>query len=145
MQPLGFGKGGGETTGRVMVSDHGGTKGAHLTTVACVSDSAHLVVRASVLTGHQITSSAKTRSVGGNVIPSAWAVLRLRTNSNFVGCSTGRSAGLAPFRMRSTYEFAQFLAVCRSCRWNPWAREGLDAARVCAGNTPCHGAERRRA
>src|SRR5262245_37570336 len=39
---------------------------------------------------------------GGMVIPSALAVLRLMTNSNCVGCSTGRSAGLAPFRMRST-------------------------------------------
>ena len=32
----------------------------------------------------------------------AWAVLRLMTSSNFVGCSTGRSAGLAPFRILST-------------------------------------------
>jgi len=30
------------------------------------------------------------------------AVLRLITSSNFVGCSTGRSAGFAPFKMRST-------------------------------------------
>src|SRR5215510_11664045 len=49
-----------------------------------------------------ITSSARIRRVGGNVIPSALAVLRLRTSSNFVACSTGRSAGLAPFRRRST-------------------------------------------
>jgi hypothetical protein len=35
----------------------------------------------------RITSSAKTRSVGGIVIPSAWAVLRLRTSSKFIGCS----------------------------------------------------------
>ena len=35
--------------------------------------------------------------------PSALAVLRLITSSNFVGCSTGRSAGLAPFRILSTY------------------------------------------
>ena len=32
------------------------------------------------------------------VIPRALAVLRLMTSSNFVGCSTGRSAGLAPSR-----------------------------------------------
>ncbi len=38
------------------------------------------------------------------VRPSALAVLRLMTSSNFVGCSTGRSAGLAPFRILSTYE-----------------------------------------
>ena len=30
------------------------------------------------------------------VRPSALAVLRLMTSSNFVGCSTGRSPGLAP-------------------------------------------------
>src|SRR6266571_4478654 len=51
---------------------------------------------------YSITSSAKMRSVGGNVIPSACAVLRLRTSSNFMGCSTGRSAGLVPLRRRST-------------------------------------------
>jgi len=36
-------------------------------------------------------------SVGYALKPRALAVLRLMTNSNFVGCSTGRSAGLAPF------------------------------------------------
>jgi hypothetical protein len=30
------------------------------------------------------------------VRPSAWAVFRLITSSNVVGCSMGRSAGLAP-------------------------------------------------
>ena len=34
--------------------------------------------------------------------PICFAVFRLITNSNFIGCSTGRSAGLAPFRIRST-------------------------------------------
>ncbi len=38
----------------------------------------------------------------GMVSPRAWAVLRLITKSNSIGCSTGRSAGLAPLRMRST-------------------------------------------
>ena len=51
---------------------------------------------------YRITSSAWKRSVGGIVRPSAWAVLRLMTSSNFIGRSTGRSPGLAPFRMRST-------------------------------------------
>jgi len=37
------------------------------------------------------------------VIPSALAVWRLMTNSYFVGCSTARSAGCAPFRILSTY------------------------------------------
>src|SRR5437016_960990 len=38
----------------------------------------------------------------GIVNPSALAVLRLTTSSNLVGCSTGRSAGLAPFKILST-------------------------------------------
>src|SRR5213594_2771047 len=50
-----------------------------------------------------ITSSARRSSDGGIVIPRAWAVLRLMTSSNFMGCSTGKSAGLAPFRILSTY------------------------------------------
>src|SRR5580700_9550678 len=36
----------------------------------------------------------------GMVTPSAFAVLRLMVRSNFVGCSTGRSAGFAPLRIR---------------------------------------------
>src|SRR5262249_3877552 len=43
-----------------------------------------------------ITSSARPSSDGGIVRPSALAVLRLMTSSNLIGCSTGRSAGLAP-------------------------------------------------
>ncbi len=38
--------------------------------------------------------------VGGISRPSVFAVLRLITNSNLVGCMTGRSAGFAPLRMR---------------------------------------------
>src|SRR5262249_3499360 len=49
---------------------------------------------------HSITSSARASSEGGTVRPSALAVLRLTASSNVVGCSTGRSAGLAPLRMR---------------------------------------------
>jgi hypothetical protein len=49
-----------------------------------------------------ITASAWKMSSGGIVIPRAWAVLRLMTNSNFMGCSTGRSAGCAP-RVRSGF------------------------------------------
>jgi hypothetical protein len=50
----------------------------------------------------RITSVAWKRREGGMVRPRAWAVLRLITNSNVVGCSTGRSAGLTPFRILST-------------------------------------------
>src|SRR5215470_2064285 len=47
---------------------------------------------------HSITSSASASSVGGSSRLSAFAILRLITNSNLVGCRTGRSAGLAPLR-----------------------------------------------
>ena len=49
---------------------------------------------------HSITSSARASSVGGQLRPSALAVLRLMTSSNLVGCRTGRSAGFSPLRMR---------------------------------------------
>src|SRR5262249_17371250 len=45
---------------------------------------------------------ARASTSGGIVTPICLAVLRLITNSNFVGCSTGKSAGLAPFRILST-------------------------------------------
>src|SRR5262249_8798691 len=45
---------------------------------------------------YSITSSTLASSCGGTSRPSALAVCRLMTNSNFVDCSTGRSAGLAP-------------------------------------------------
>src|SRR5215204_1624331 len=51
---------------------------------------------------HSITSSARARSVGGIVRPSAFAVLTLITSSYLEGCSTGRSAGLAPLKILST-------------------------------------------
>src|SRR5262249_25452966 len=51
---------------------------------------------------HSITSSARARIPGGNVIPSALAVLRLTASSNLTGCSTGRSAGLVPCKILCT-------------------------------------------
>src|SRR3981189_1924767 len=59
------------------------------------------LVSAALMT-YSITQSARPRSYGGIVSPSALAVLRLMTSSNCVGCSTGRSAGLAPLRILST-------------------------------------------
>jgi hypothetical protein len=38
-------------------------------------------------------------AVCGILMPSAFADFRLSANSNLLGCSTGRSAGLAPFRV----------------------------------------------
>src|SRR5690242_8663201 len=46
--------------------------------------------RAARICRYAIASSAAARSVGGNVGPSAFAILRVRTNSNLVGCSTER-------------------------------------------------------
>src|SRR5499427_4889647 len=53
---------------------------------------------------YSITSSASAITVGGTVRPSVVAVLRLMANSNLAGACAGSSAGLAPFKMRSTYE-----------------------------------------
>jgi hypothetical protein len=50
---------------------------------------------------HSITSSAICWRCTGTSRPSALAVLRLIRNSNLVGCSTGRSPGLAPFSILS--------------------------------------------
>ena len=53
-------------------------------------------------TSHWITSSAFCITDLRIVRPSALAVFKLITNSNFVGCSTDRSPGLAPFKILST-------------------------------------------
>ena len=45
---------------------------------------------------------ARASTFGGIVNPICFAVFRLMMSSNFVGCSTGRSAGLAPLRILST-------------------------------------------
>src|SRR5262245_13549333 len=45
---------------------------------------------------HSITSSARTRSAVGMVMPSNLAVLRLMLSSTFVACCTGISAGFSP-------------------------------------------------
>jgi len=50
---------------------------------------------------HSITSSAMASTSGGIVRPSAFAVFRLRTSSNFVGSCTGKSLGLVPLKILS--------------------------------------------
>src|SRR5262245_3084739 len=66
----------------------------------------HVFFRASCLTpfasSHLISLFARASTSGAIVTPICFAVFRLITNSNFVGCSTGKSAGLAPFRILST-------------------------------------------
>src|SRR6266404_4736688 len=63
---------------------------------------------------YSITSSARASSVGGISRPSAFAVLRLITNSYLVGACTGRLAGFSPLRMRSTYWAAERNWLARS-------------------------------
>jgi hypothetical protein len=46
-----------------------------------------------------MTLSARASTFGGIVRPICLAVIRLFTSSNLVGCSTGRSPGLAPFKI----------------------------------------------
>jgi hypothetical protein len=48
------------------------------------------------IAAYSITSSAMASSPGGKLRPNALAVLRLIASSNLVGCSIGRSVGLAP-------------------------------------------------
>ena len=50
---------------------------------------------------YSMNRSTRSWTVGGIVTPRARAVLAFTTSSNRVGCSTGRSAGLAPFRILS--------------------------------------------
>jgi Domain of unknown function (DUF4287) len=52
---------------------------------------------------HSITPSARADNVIGNVRSRVFAVWRLITNSSFVFCSTGKSAGLAPLRIFPVY------------------------------------------
>jgi hypothetical protein len=54
-----------------------------------------------------ITLSARASTFGGIVRPICLAAFKLMISSNFCGCSTGKSAGLAPFRILSTYVAAR--------------------------------------
>ncbi len=49
-----------------------------------------------------ITLFALASTFGATVRPICFAVFRLIMNSNFFGCSTGKSEGLAPLRILST-------------------------------------------
>ena len=49
---------------------------------------------------YSITLSARSRTDCGMVMPSTFAALRLIVMPNFVGCSTGKSAGRAPCKIR---------------------------------------------
>src|SRR5262249_14913125 len=66
---------------------------------------------------YSITSSARASSAGGMVRPIALAVLRLITSSNLVGCSTERSPGFSPFRMRPTGKLGGRSRSARRPQW----------------------------
>ena len=51
---------------------------------------------------HLMTLFARARKSGESVSPICFAAFKLMTNSNFVACCTGKSAGLAPFKILST-------------------------------------------
>jgi hypothetical protein len=53
------------------------------------------------------TKAARANNDAGIANPNAFAVVRLMTSSNFVGCSMGRSAGFAPRRILSTSSAAR--------------------------------------
>ena len=53
-------------------------------------------------TFHLMTLFARSSTLTGIVRSICFAALRLITNSNFVACCTGKSAGLAPFKILST-------------------------------------------
>src|SRR5262245_48082180 len=61
----------------------------------------------SAIAAHWITLVAWIRRVGGIGRPSAWAVLKLITSSNLVGCSTGMSPGFTPRRILFTKSAAR--------------------------------------
>src|SRR5262249_48243211 len=78
-------------TGSLAIDTHG-----HAATGGRSAEQRDEIAAAFHRCNHSITSSAVASSVWGIVRPSAFAVLRLITSSNLVGCSIGRSAGLAP-------------------------------------------------
>ena len=51
---------------------------------------------------YSMISSAAAENAIGTSMPSALAVLRLRTNSYLAACITGSSPGFSPLRMRVT-------------------------------------------
>ena len=63
---------------------------------------------------YSTTSSACMRIICGNDSPRFLAIVRLTVRWNRVGCSIGRSAGLAPWRIRATMSAARSEASARS-------------------------------
>jgi hypothetical protein len=68
----------------------------------CFLDRSHPGTLRTLSLSYWMISSARASTEGGIVRPICFAAFRLMMNSNFVGCSMGRSAGLAPLRILST-------------------------------------------
>src|SRR5262249_36303917 len=58
--------------------------------------------RLTLMPCHLMTWFALAKSSGESASPICFAAFKLITNSNFVACCTGKSAGLAPFKILST-------------------------------------------
>ncbi len=63
---------------------------------------------------HLMILLARANTSGGIVMPSCFAVFRLMTKSNFLGRSTGMSAGFVPLRIISTISAARRNISARS-------------------------------
>src|SRR5712692_3466369 len=87
---------------------------------------------ASTQTVIRVSDRLARRATGGIVRPMALAVLLLITNSNVVGCSTGRSPGFAPFKILSTYAAA---CLHKSGRFGPYDMRPPASTYIRAGYT----------
>jgi hypothetical protein len=71
---------------------------------------------------YSITSSARVSRIGGTLMPSALAVLRLIARSYLVGIWTGRAAGFSPDRRASNHArstpFYDIAAAGADLRWS---------------------------
>src|SRR5262249_32403890 len=67
---------------------------------------------------HLITLSARASTFGGILSPICFAALRLITNSNFIGASTGKSAAFVPLRILSTYVAARRSVMSKSAPYD---------------------------
>src|SRR6516165_4140687 len=84
-----------------------------------------------------MTSSARNRIDLGTSMPSAFAVFRLTTSSNVVGCSTGRSAGFSALEDFVNIDGSTFIktVVVRSVRHQ--TSRSRKAPRSRYGNEAC--------
>jgi hypothetical protein len=86
--------------------------------------------------------SCARKHVGGMVIPSALAILRLTASSYLVGACTGRSAGFSPLRMRSRCRPAAHTVLRPCARGTPpgyAVRPRLHRHKLSKADDPCFG------